>query len=98
VLECLPLLTLSGATDNDFLSGLNSNSRNEIQGLPGQEAGWIRFDGTIATSSFTVIEDPAIYVVLIEKNASYAAADLPFEYCSQANGSLLPMGPLGDDE
>ncbi len=94
--QCVRASDLSGTFSNDFLSTLNSNDLNEIQGLPGQETGWARFDGREAFSTFTTILDPAIYVVLIERNGSYSAADLPFEFCSQDNGSLLPIGPQGD--
>jgi hypothetical protein len=42
------------------------------------------------------IQDPAIYAVLIERFGGYAAADLPFEWCSQTNGDLLPVSNFGD--
>jgi hypothetical protein len=94
--QCVRATALSGAFDNQFLAGLTTNDPNEIAGLPGIESGWVRFDGRQASSSFTSIDDPAIYVVYIERSGQYAAADLPFEYCSQDNGSLLPLGPQGD--
>ncbi|MBL8862396.1 MAG: choice-of-anchor E domain-containing protein [Planctomycetes bacterium] len=68
----------------------------EILGAPNQMAGWIRLKGLIAESSLEVIRDPAIYAVLVERFGANAVADLPFEKCSQANGDLLPSGPLGD--
>ena len=95
--QCITLTNLAGSFSNAFLSGLSSNDPKEIQGLPGFETGWVRFDGRIAFSNFTQIDDPAIYVVLIERHAGYAAADLPYEVCSQDNGSLLPLGPQGDN-
>ncbi len=95
--QCITLTNLSGSFSNSFLSGLPSNDPNEIQGLPGYETGWVRFNGRSAFSNFAQIDDPAIYVVLIERHAGYAAADLPYEVCSQDNGSLLPLGPQGDD-
>lgn len=63
-----------------------------------RETGWIRIDGQIAQSSVEVIVDPAFYAVLIEydRMATAAAADLPFEYCTQANGDLLPFSLQGD--
>jgi hypothetical protein len=94
--ECVRATDLGGSFTNDFLTNLNSNDPDEVQGLPGQETGWVRFNGRLAFSTIRSIEDPAIYVVLIERNGGYASADLPFEVCSRDNGSLLPFGPQGD--
>ena len=82
----VPLLDISAAFANDFLSGLESNSRNEIA-AGRQEAGWIRTTERTATSTARRFTDPAFYAVLVERSGSFAVADLPFEYCSQTNGS-----------
>ena len=42
------------------------------------------------------IHDPAVYAVLIERSGGQYAAELPFEFCGQANGDLLPTGLFGD--
>jgi len=36
--------------------------------------------------------------VLIEVRDGRVVADLPYEECSQVNGSLLPVDPLGDGD
>ena len=63
-----------------------------------RETGWIRIDGQIAQSTVESIVDPAFYAVLIEHDrmSTAAAADLPWEYCVQDNGDLLPFSILGD--
>jgi hypothetical protein len=50
----------------------------------------------VAASTAVSIADPAFYAVLVERIGSFAAADLPFELCSQDNGDLLPSGVQGD--
>jgi|GEM_PF-1378999 len=70
-------------------------------GAPRLSAGWLRIDGVTATSSVTpneVIQNPAIYALLIEVRDNRVVADLPFEECSQVNGSLLPVDGLGDGD
>jgi hypothetical protein len=70
-------------------------------GAPRLSAGWLRIDGVSATSTvtpFEVIQNPAIYAVLIEVRDGRVVADLPYEECSQVNGSLLPVDPLGDGD
>jgi len=67
----------------------------EIIGAPHREAGWFRIQGQVAVSDLETIANPAIYAVLVEDIAGFAAADLPYEYC-QRNGDLLPKSPLGD--
>ncbi|MFN0244156.1 MAG: Ig-like domain-containing protein [Planctomycetota bacterium] len=69
---------------------------DEIQGLPNRDAGWFIVDGIRASSFAETIVDPAIYAVLVERRGVWAVADLPFEFCSQANGDLLPEGVFGD--
>lgn len=90
------LLEINGAFRNSVLLDTNNNP-NEIEGVPGREAGWMRIDGFQAVSSQAIIIDPAILAVLIERSSTrFAASDLPFERCSQKNGDLLPTSPLGD--
>jgi hypothetical protein len=88
VADVLEAEILQRATDHNPL---------EIVGLPTLASGWIKIDGLIASSTTTKIMDPAFYAVLIERTSVYAAADLPFELCSQTNGSLWPLGPNGDN-
>ncbi len=98
--ERLPLLDLSGATSNQFLSLLEEDDPLEILGAAGaQQAGWMRIQGDLAQSNTTVIPDPAFYAVLVERNGQgRASSDLPFEACSNANGDLSPSGLNGDTD
>ncbi len=89
------LLAISGTFSNSLLHS-SENDPNEILGDPTTEAGWIRLDGRVATSSLATIQDPAFLAVLIESRGLISTADLPFEQCTQTNGDLLPVGPLGD--
>lgn len=96
----LPLLDLASATSNDFLSLLEEDDPLEILGAGGaQQAGWMRIEGEFAQSNTTVIEHPAFYAVLVERNGQgRTSSDLPFESCSNANGDLLPAGLSGDQD
>jgi hypothetical protein len=90
------LLEINQAFSNVSLLS-TSTSPNEILGAPTQKAGWFIVDGLVANSSVEAIQDPAIYAVLIEcMGAGRCASDLPWELCSQTNGDLLPVSPLGD--
>ena len=93
----IPLLAISGVFAQSFLHNATNDAPNEILGAQGNEAGWMRLDGDVATSSAATIYDPAIYAVLIERVASFGVADLPFELCSQPNGDLLATGLFGDE-
>lgn len=94
--ERVRLLDISNLFSQSFLSGTD-NAPLEILGAAGREAGWMRIDGAIAQSATTVVQDPAFYAMLIEYvNPMQAAADLPFEWCTQDNGALLPRGLQGD--
>jgi hypothetical protein len=95
--ERIHLLDLSSAFGNSFLQRQTDQDPLEIVGMPTRESGWIKIDGDIASSTTSKIMDPAFYAVLIERTSVYAAADLPFELCSQTNGSLWPLGPNGDN-
>ncbi len=94
--ERINLLDISNVFSNAFLAGSTNHAPNEILGLGELEAGWFRIDGALAQSSTTSIEDPAVWAVLIERLGGFAAADLPFELCSQANGDLISSGLTGD--
>ena len=91
------LLEINGGFSNDALES-TSTSPNEIVGWPAQQkAGWFTVDGLVANSTQEAITNPAIYAVLIECQApGFCASDLPWELCSQTNGDLLPVNPLGD--
>ena len=93
----VPLSSINGAFGNEFLK-TTAHNPNEILGLPQRESGWIRIDALQAVSVNKQIGDPAFYAVLVERNGIYAVSDLPFELCSQGNGSLLPIGPNGDND
>jgi hypothetical protein len=89
------LVDISGTFLEAFLDTTN-NDPTEIRGRPDHEAGWFKINGFIAASPATLINDPAVYAVLVERTAGYAAAALPFEQCSQTNGALLPHSIFGD--
>ncbi|MCA8979939.1 MAG: choice-of-anchor E domain-containing protein [Planctomycetes bacterium] len=94
--ERVRLNQISNLFSQSFLSSTD-NAALEILGAAGREAGWMRIDGAIAQSATTIVQDPAIYAMLIEYvNPMQAAADLPFEWCVQDNGALLPRGLQGD--
>lgn len=95
--ERTPLLDITGLFDNDYLANGTSDDPEEVLGNPLVESGWIRIDGGVASSSSTDIPDPAFYAVLVEgSGALKMAADLPFGYCSQDNGGLLPKSLSGE--
>lgn len=89
------LREINGAFRNSVLLGTN-HAAGEVLGLGTRETGWMRIDGVIATSLQAEIIDPAVLAVLIERGDGYAVADLPWEWCSQTNGDLLPLSELGD--
>ena len=89
------LLEISGVFGQDFLAG-SADDPDEIVGAPYLESGWFRVNGALADSLAVSIPNPAIYAVLVEEMGTYVAADLPFEYCSQDNGSLLARNLLGN--
>lgn len=89
------LSEINSAFLESFLDTTN-NDLLEIVGRPQKEAGWFKVDGDYAASSAAVINDPAIYAVLVERAGIFAVAALPFELCSQDNGKLLPNGVLGN--
>jgi hypothetical protein len=95
--ERVNLLEISGSFSNAFLRDSTLDAPNEILGIPTWESGWIKIDGDTAVSPQKTILDPAFYAVLVERSGVYAVASLPFELCSQTNGSLLPLGLLGDN-
>jgi hypothetical protein len=82
------LVDISGVFLESFLDSTNNNPI-EIIGQANHEAGWFQIDGAIAFTTAATVDDPAFYAVLVERTAGYAAAALPFEMCSQANGGLL---------
>ncbi len=91
-----PLLTqISGA----FLQTAMKTAGDDVDEIVGRnthEAGWFWLDGDVALSTAETIHDPAVYAVLIERSGGQYAAELPFEFCGQANGDLLPTGLFGD--
>ncbi|MBI5364648.1 MAG: hypothetical protein HZA53_15840 [Planctomycetes bacterium] len=87
-----PLRDLSAFTLNSSLVGFTNN---DLKGFPPTvpppptptiRTGWISLDATTP--------DVAFYAVLVEKAGAgtpQAAADLPFEQCSQGDGRLRPI-------
>jgi len=90
------ILDISGIFHNGFLQNWTNHDAAEIVGVPGREAGWMRLQGAVANSTNTVIHDPSVYAVLVEKIGDMGASDLPFELGSRDNGELLPRSNLGD--
>lgn len=91
------LRDLSFAFNNNFLKTTNHDP-NEILGAPQRESGWICCDGAFASSTQESIEDPAFYMVLVERVGGFGVADLPFECGTQRNGALLPRSLFGDGD
>ncbi|MBL8858271.1 MAG: hypothetical protein JNL28_07210, partial [Planctomycetes bacterium] len=87
---------ISGSFLNTYLKGLGDDPL-EIIGNPARETGWFRIDGATAFSDAEQIVDPAIYAFLVERyQTPDRAAELPFEFCVQYNGDLLPKNIFGD--
>ncbi len=76
---------------------VNFSGQNPLKSLGNLEYGWFRMSGDVASSTFFSILDPAVYGVYVERVGSTAAADLPFEVCTQS-GHLLPRTVNGDNE
>lgn len=91
------LLDVAPASSNTFLK-TTEHDDDEIIGATTREAGWLCCDGAVATSTQETIEDPAFYMVLVERVGSYGVADLPFECGFQTNGSLIARDILGDGD
>ena len=89
------LVEISGIFLESFLDS-TTNAGNEIVGQTNKEAGWFQIDGLTATTTAAEVLDPAFYAVLVERTAGYAAAALPFEMCTQANGGLLSHSIFGN--
>ena len=93
----VPLLSISGVFDNDFLQAFTNHDPNEILGATDKESGWIWMRGQIAQSLNTAVVSPAIYAVLIERIGNMGASDLPFERGTNVNGDLFPTSIFGDN-
>ena len=91
----VPLLEVSSVFRDDFLAMSSGNDPGES--LEGQETGWYRLEGAIASSTAVSLPDPAIYAVHVERMGVTAGADLPWEQGAR-HGHLLPRGLFGDDE
>ncbi|HIG12387.1 MAG TPA: tandem-95 repeat protein [Planctomycetes bacterium] len=87
------LAGISNLFSSEFLVESTSHDPNEVLGAEHIETGWMRIDGGIAQSTATSIQDPAFYAVLVEMvSPDRFVADLPFEFCTQDNGSFYPGG------
>lgn len=91
------LRDITFAFSNNFLK-TTDHDPDEILGAPSRESGWLCCDGGVASSLQESIEDPAFYMVLVERVGSFGVADLPFECGTQLNGALLPRDLLGDGD
>lgn len=89
--ERVPLLDISGVFANQFLANWTDQNPAEVIG-GNLESGWFRVDALLSQSAWLLIPEPAVQVLYVERTGAFAAADLPFELCSQAGGSLLPQG------
>ncbi|MFT7485406.1 MAG: hypothetical protein ACI9F9_001256 [Candidatus Paceibacteria bacterium] len=89
------LRDISALFSNEFLA--MGTGHDPLESLGDWEAGWMRINGAVATSSTYSIADPAFYAVQVESLLGSNAADLPFELCSQS-GHLLPRTLDGDNE
>jgi hypothetical protein len=89
------LIEISGAFLEEFLESTQHDPL-EILGNPTRESGWFSVDGQLANSTVETIQDPAVYAVLVERDAPWSAADLPWEECIQSNADLCPMSIFGD--
>ena len=92
------LTDISGIFDNLFLQMYTNDDPNEVFGAPQLETGWIRIDGSVASSNVRSIPDPAFVAVLTEGLRTLRVADLPFTKGVQTNGDLLPRSIAGDDD
>jgi hypothetical protein len=94
------LIDISNAFSQSFLHNAAQpiDDPDEIFGLAQRDSGWFTVDGLFAHSTAETINDPAVYAVLVEYDGATYAAELPFEYCSQTNGDLLPSSVLGDPQ
>ncbi|MFO1010479.1 MAG: hypothetical protein U1F29_10495 [Planctomycetota bacterium] len=95
----VPLTQISGGVTNSFLQSTN-DAANEIIGSNTRESGWILLQGVNAqvVPGGTLIPDPAILAVLIEKTGSKVGAELPFLQGTQPRGDILPQGTTWDGD
>lgn len=92
-----PLREVAPFSLESYLDSLPTNDTEEILGASDRESGWLRINGLVANSvAGETIQDPAVYAVLVERFGGYGAADLPFEFCTQVNGDLVPVHVFGD--
>jgi hypothetical protein len=90
----VPLSTISGAFNQSFLAGTNSNSEN-VLGL--YESGLYVLGGLSASSQSTSLGDPAILAMQVDRGLfGIGSAFLPYCVGTQNNGSLLAHGPTGN--
>ena len=99
----VPLAQINGVFTNDFLKYNTGHAPGEVatNGFPFPETGWFSIDGAIAQSTNTVFVDPAILALRIEvdhTSSHCGGAVLPFCLGTQANGDLLSLSLLGDDD
>ncbi|MEW6743379.1 MAG: hypothetical protein AB1486_11535 [Planctomycetota bacterium] len=91
-----PYLTDISGVFTEYFLDWSTDDLDEIIGIPSVEAGWMRINGGITSSTTTSINDPAFLAALVETIAAFGGADLPFAIGSQDNGDLLPRSVNGD--
>jgi hypothetical protein len=92
----VPLTTISNTFLQSFLANSTSHAPGETIGATNVETGWFEIDGRAASSTSTVLQDPAFLAFLIEHTGPLSGAELAFDSGRQANGDLLPLLLSGD--
>jgi hypothetical protein len=89
------LKNVSEAFKHDEL--LDNSDDDPDENLGGQEYGWFRITGGVASAGACSILDAVVYGVYIEILNDSAAADVPFEI-GERDGHLVPQLLTGDNE
>ncbi len=92
----VPLSSISGIFDNDFLSNWTNHDPNEVLGAPTIESGWIEVDGLWSASTTQTIPGPAFacYLVDYRPTTDTMTSVHPIGHGKQDNGALLPNGEV----
>ena len=96
-----PLEKISKVFSNAFLLSSSHDPEEELNmlGNPHVETGWFRMNGDVAWNFTKQIDDPAFVAVLLEWYNNRVVSAVPFDDGkTQANATLWPLNPLGDNE
>ncbi len=95
----VPLNQISNVFTSWFLLNFTNQDPAEVIGAPPAiEAGWFRFEGALASSTTTTIQNPSVYGVLVERASGIGVSDLPWESVAQrTNGKLFPRSLDGQN-